>query len=816
MRLRIILIVLSLLAFFSVSASGYLYYASSKRTAFNDADRQATLYIETIKNHLSLFLSENLKSVKTLGGMNALRQALMDPCPERLAEANAILDHFQNALDADVCYLMGREGDTVASSNRNAPDSFVGENYAFRPYFRQAMEGRSAIFMARGITSGKRGVYCSHPVYSNDSLSPLGVVVIKAPIDPLEKEFSQAYEGIAALIDPHGVAFLSNREAWVYRFLWKPSPEAISEIVETRQFGDGPWNWAGLEMKDDFHAFDLSGNEYVMYGTSIDLIPGWSVIHLQNVQAISKKISIAFLKMTGFVILTLCALIGVLVFFLYWKGSDHISQRKASEEALRESEETALALLNAATESALLVDTSGVILALNKPAADRFGRSIGQLIGMCAFNLFPPDVAETRKAHHDCVVQTGKALRYEDERDRRCFDTSLYPVFDSKGKVVRVAIFSLDVTDQKQAEQALRLAKEQLTRYSKELEDRVAKRTGEITGILKYTPAVVYIKDRAGCYTLVNSKFEQIFGISNDAIRGKSDYDVFQKEAAHRFGAGDLKVLKERVSFQAEELISQADGIHTYLSVKFPLYDEKGSVLGLCGIATDITALKKAQDQLRRLSASIMGSQEMERTAIARELHDELGQMLTALRIDSVWMREHLKKNDPKARERALGMCELIDKTIDEVRGMSIRLRPGVLDDLGLIAALEWYTADFEKRTGIECAFKPLNVDRVDDTLATAAYRIAQEALTNVARHSHASHVKVTLERWDGVLSLSVVDNGSGFDAGTLSDSGSLGLAGMGERSSLVGGSLEIHSHVGGGTEILFKVPVPPPEESVH
>ncbi len=140
--------------------------------------------------------------------------------------------------------------------------------------------------------------------------------------------------------------------------------------------------------------------------------------------------------------------------------------------------------------------------------------------------------------------------------------------------------------------------------------------------------------------------------------------------------------------------------------MKFPLYSEQGAPTGLCGIATDITELKKAQDQLRRLSGSIMANQEKERKAIARELHDELGQVLTALRMDAVWLSDRLQAPDPKAGDRALAMCGLIDHTIDEVRGLATRLRPGVLDDLGLIDALDWYIADFEKRTGIACIFK--------------------------------------------------------------------------------------------------------------
>ena len=307
---------------------------------------------------------------------------------------------------------------------------------------------------------------------------------------------------------------------------------------------------------------------------------------------------------------------------------------------------------------------------------------------------------------------------------------------DVTGKIKRSLAVSIDVTQRNRAEEALKQAKEELSLYSQDLERLVRKQTEEITNILTYTPAVVYIKDKAGRYTLVNTRYEELFNVRNAEIRGKTDYDILPKQVADQFRASDSQVLTESRSLQVEEHIQQSDGLHTYLAVKFPIYDESGAISGVCGILNDITAVKKAQTQLRRLSGSIMANQEKERSAIARELHDELGQVLTALRMDSVWMYERLKAPDPEAAERALTMCRLIDKNIEDVRGMAFRLRPGVLDDLGLVDALEWYTADFERRTEIACVFEHNDIPVLNENVSTAAYRIAQEALTNVARHA--------------------------------------------------------------------------------
>ena len=379
---------------------------------------------------------------------------------------------------------------------------------------------------------------------------------------------------------------------------------------------------------------------------------------------------------------------------------------------------------------------------------------------------------------------------------------------DEHGNIIRTLAVSIDVTERKRAEEALKQAKEELSRYTRDLERQVRHRTREIHSILKYTPAVVYIKDKEGRYILVNSRFEELFDVKNEAVKGKTDYDVLPKRVADQFRSSDLKVLANSRSYQEHEHIPQADGLHTYLSVKFPIYDDSGTISGVCGILNDITAVKKAQDQLRRLSAGIMANQEKERSAIARELHDELGQVLTALRMDSVWLQQRLKKSDTKASERALTMCRLIDKNIEDVRGMAFRLRPGVLDDLGLVDALDWYTTDFERRTEIICVFEYEKVPPLSETVATAAYRITQEAITNVARHAFAGRVEVILKAQNGILTLEVSDDGRGFNSIDLSDSEGLGIAGMRERAALVNGTLEVYTQPEKGTRIYFKVPL--------
>jgi PAS domain S-box-containing protein len=814
MKLRSILLVLSLLAFLSASTGGYLYYSSLKESAQKESERQTSTRAEMIRKNLSSFLSENIKPVKTISGMKELQACLINRDQGSLDLANAMLDHFKTSLNADVCYLMDSVGNTIASSNRNDPDSFVGNNFAFRPYFKEALKGIPSTYMALGTTSGKRGAYYSHPVYVGGQESPAGVVVIKVSVELIESELSTTSGEIVLVTDPQGIVFISNQKDWLLHSLGKLSPTDISQILRSLQFGNGPWKWIGLEIKGKKYAEDTGGNKYLIHRLGLYNYPGWDVIHLYNLKQISKIFFSPLLKIIEPIIIVLCVLVGLAVFLLYKKASDELIKRQTFERALQKSEERYRSIYHNAPAMLHSIDPNGCLISVSDHWVEIMGYEREEVIGQKLTRFFTPD----SKSYAETVVfpeffKTGfcKDIPYRFvKKNGAVIDVLLSAIGDrdDKGNITRSLAVTIDVTERIRAEKDLKLTKEELRRYSKDLERQVRKRTREINSILQYTPSVVYIKDRQGQYILVNSRFEELFGVQNDDVRGKTDHDIFPKEAAEQFRNNDLKVLSQKRSYQVEERIHQKDGIHTYLSVKFPLYDESADIISVCGISTDITDVKKAQDQLRRLSGSIMANQEKERSAIARELHDELGQVLTALNMDSVWLHEHLKETDAKAARRALTMCELINKTIEEVRSLAIRLRPGVLDDLGLVDALEWYTADFERRTGITCVFEHANIPNISDNVATAAYRIAQETLTNVARHASASRIEVDLQENEGMLSLSTIDDGMGFNDSELSEAEALGIAGMRERAVLVNGVLNVQSQPGNGTRVLFKVSI--------
>jgi len=216
-----------------------------------------------------------------------------------------------------------------------------------------------------------------------------------------------------------------------------------------------------------------------------------------------------------------------------------------------------------------------------------------------------------------------------------------------------------------------------------------------------------------------------------------------------------------------------------------------------------------AYEQLRALSARLVSIREEERTRISREIHDELGQALTGLKMDLSWLAKRPPEDQQSLAGKIRSMSELLDDTIQTVRKISAELRPGVLDDLGLVAAIEWLVEDFRNRTHIQCKFFS-DVERsvLDTDLSTALFRILQETLTNVIRHAQATHVTIDIHEDAGTIVLQVEDNGKGIGAHDITGSKSLGLLGIRERAFLFGGEVQISGSEGKGTTVMVRMPL--------
>jgi len=223
--------------------------------------------------------------------------------------------------------------------------------------------------------------------------------------------------------------------------------------------------------------------------------------------------------------------------------------------------------------------------------------------------------------------------------------------------------------------------------------------------------------------------------------------------------------------------------------------------------------LKERQSELRKLSAQVLEAREEEKTRIARELHDELGQLLTALKMDLGWVRKHLAADDAELAEKTQKMAETLDQTVTSVRRISADLRPLMLDDLGLPDAAAWLVEDFGKRSGVDCKFKILNeaeVHEFERNIANTIYRALQESLTNIGRHAEAKNAWILLRVDKDSIRLEIEDNGRGINVDDMAKSRSLGLKGMRERIFHLGGTLEVSSPPRGGTRVKVSVPLRP------
>ena len=288
-----------------------------------------------------------------------------------------------------------------------------------------------------------------------------------------------------------------------------------------------------------------------------------------------------------------------------------------------------------------------------------------------------------------------------------------------------------------------------------------------------------------------------------------------------RIEQGINDALKEPVEYAVDYRILLPDGSIRHIhDVVYPLINDTGQVVERYGLVIDVTSRKRAGEKvqhsfglMRALAARLERVREEERARVAREIHDQLGQAMTAIKMDLAALRHELPRELKQASVRTQRSLKLVEETIKVVRRIAAELRPGILDDLGLDAAVEWAAEDFEARTGITCRVRlPDSELALDPDLATALFRIFQETLTNVARHANATQVDVTLARTESGLSLEVHDNGKGISEEELQEGRSLGILGMRERALLLGGKLTIAGGAECGTTVRVWVPAAWPD----
>jgi len=436
---------------------------------------------------------------------------------------------------------------------------------------------------------------------------------------------------------------------------------------------------------------------------------------------------------------------------------------------------------------------------VNPAFARMHGYTVEEMVGMPIEAVHAAlDRAEVER--DAATLEVSGYVRRETEHLRR--DGSTFPVSkavsvvrDEQGKPLFYSAHVEDITERKRAEEE---ARERETRL-RLLADQI--------------PAVLWTTDRDLRFTSSMGSGLRQLGLVPGQLIGVSLFDYFQtNDPAFAPIAAQRRALEgESVRFETpwRERI--------YRSYVEPLRDETGAITGTIGIALDVTEHKRAENELRvsharlrNLAARLQEVREEERTSIAREIHDELGQALTAIKLDLAWLRDHVPATPPDLRERAQGTVAYVETTLATARRLSGQLRPAILDQLGLEAALESLGREWAQRSGCECSLDveadDLGLDAKRDT---AVYRIVQEALTNVARHAAATRVEIRLRARPHELTVEVEDDGRGIRPEAVGAGDSFGLIGMRERAHALGGEVTIGSGDGGGTLVVLRLPLP-------
>ncbi len=479
-------------------------------------------------------------------------------------------------------------------------------------------------------------------------------------------------------------------------------------------------------------------------------------------------------------------------------------ERGRAEEALRESEQRFAKAFHANPAPLCITRLGdGLFLDVNTAFLRLTGLPRDEVIGRTSVQLRLIGAAERtsfldRLRGSGAIPEMESVVRHRDG-GRRSVVVSVV-LCDLGGDACILSIFQ-DVTQRRQADDALRTRERQLLlaqqiahmgSWEWEIPTGTVTWSDELCRILGLEPGAVR-PSYDGFLALVHPD-------DRDAVRETIDR-----------AAGDGQ------PFRFDFRTCRPDGAVRILHCRGEVTcDATGRPMRMFGTDQDVTELRLADEQLRlsqqklrNLTAHQLEVREEERGRIAREIHDVLGQILTALKLDVSSLREMVAHREPGVDTRLQEIAGLLDTAIKDVRRLASELRPVVLDQLGLPAAVEWLSRDFQRRTGIECRVRAQLPDvTLPEEVTTGLFRIVQEALTNVARHSGASRVDVTLDLAGRIVSLSVTDNGKGLSDAAQASQDSLGILGMRERALLLGGALELKGEPGNGTRLTARVPL--------
>ncbi len=475
--------------------------------------------------------------------------------------------------------------------------------------------------------------------------------------------------------------------------------------------------------------------------------------------------------------------------------NNEITRGKEVREALRQSKSQLEHLINAMSEGVTLIDHKGQIVKAN-PAMYRItGKDITAIDGKLCIDfgkrVFDADnntldvndlpvsrVLETREPVYDYEIGLER-----DNGSQVWLKVNAVPLISESGEVEGVVRTLHDITNQKRMEDSLR------------------KSEAHLRLMLNQIPCMLWTTDSQLVFNLSLGAGLKTFNLSPNQIVGMSIFDYYNTSDPDFY---PILAHRQAISGKAGtyELHWEGKILDCYVE---PLKDSTGKIIGVIGISFEITDKKKAEEALRALSRRLVDLQENERRNIARELHDEIGQSLTALKL----MMTQVERSGTEATASLTESQEVVTELIRQVRDMSLSLRPSMLDDLGLLPTLLWYIERYTSQTKIKVGFEHCGLkNRFSPEINTAIYRIIQEALTNVARHANTRDVDITVWADDSNIALKIEDHGRGITPSALYSSSSTGISGMRERVLLLNGKLNIKTVPGSGTCLEAEIPL--------
>jgi PAS domain S-box-containing protein len=501
---------------------------------------------------------------------------------------------------------------------------------------------------------------------------------------------------------------------------------------------------------------------------------------------------------------------GMLAMFLLYR---QIRERQATSLELQSVTARVSDVVESAMDPIISIDATQRVVLFNSAAEKVFGWPRDAVLGQPVDKLIPQQFHDKHRGHIEHFGRTGATMR-------RMGGHTVLTALHANGKEfpIEASISQHSEEGQKRFTVILRDISER-----SHAETLLARSEARLRGILDSAMDAVITIDEAQHIVMFNAAAEAMFGCPRDEALGAPlawfiPERMRDAHAEHVRRFGHDSATSRRMGVQRIVRGLRRNGEEFPIDASISQLDEHGNTFYTV-ILRDVServraeeALRKSKEELRELGAAAHAAKEQEMTRIARELHDELAQSLTALQMDVAWCRERAAGGESAMAARLVRMEALLKQTVAATRRIAADLRPLMLDDLGLVPAVEWLVDGFTQRNGVPCELA-VNIGELElpSAHATAVFRIIQESLSNVAKHARASRVQVAIERNGTQVTLSIRDNGAGFSLSDPRKPNSYGLLGLRERTSLLDGEASITSAPGEGTWVQIRLPIMAP-----